>query len=235
MLHGPWAQVGLTDVTGGILVLVIVALLGLAGLVICVVSVIYRKPILFIAGLAFASPALALVGYFVWLELPQTQSWDFSADRSVARLEEEPVYGRYYYQGNIHSTIRLPGGRQWSGKAGLVTFQAESGQVDSIFWDSRALSTEEAYPEARRILGELRLCAPGAPAPQAHEPRAHASGGDDCGLNAWYQATRSSDWQSFHAETPAGADPRVHLYTLRISPESEEAVWTIHVEVVWEE
>ncbi|MCI0658633.1 MAG: hypothetical protein L0170_16395, partial [Acidobacteria bacterium] len=133
----------------------------------------------------------------------------------VARLEEEPVYGRYYYQGNIHSTIRLPGGRQWSGKAGLVTFQAESGQVDSIFWDSRALSTEEAYPEARRILGELRL--------------------DASGLDAWHQAMRGTDWKSFHAETPPGADPRVHLYTRRISPESEAPVWTLHVEVVWAE
>ena len=118
-----------------------------------------------------------------------------------------------------------------------MTFQAESGQVDSIFWDSRALSTEEAYPEARRILGELRLCASGAP----------ASGGNNCGpatagkLDAWYQAANTGEWQSFHAETlpaaagPPESDPRVHLYARRISPESEEAVWTIHVEVVWEE
>ncbi|HEX9764317.1 MAG TPA: hypothetical protein VGA39_03460 [Candidatus Acidoferrales bacterium] len=231
MLHGPWAQVGLTDVTGGILVLLLAAALAAAGLFICAVSLYYRKWILFIVGLALMSPVLALVGYLFWEEIPRSYEWDFSADRSVARLEEEPVYGRYYYQGNIRSTIRLPGGRGWSGKAGLVTFQAESGQVDSIFWDSRALSTEEAYPEARRILGELRLCAPGAP----------ASGGDDCGLDAWYQRERqpsealAKEGQSFHAETPAGADPRVHLYTRRISPESEAPVWTIHVEVVWPE
>ncbi len=209
------AQTGLTDVTGGILILMIVALLALLGLLLCGVGAYYRKWILFIAGLAFASPALALVGYFVWLERPQTQTWDFSADRSVARLDEEPVYGRYYYQGNIHSLIRLPGGRQWSGKAGLVTFQAESGQVDSIYWDSQALSTEEAYPEARRIVGELRL--------------------DDNGLDAWYQAAGGAEWKSFHAETPSESDPRVHLYTRRISPESEAAVWTLHVEAVWDE
>ncbi|MGH9510492.1 MAG: hypothetical protein ACRD2M_11185 [Terriglobales bacterium] len=224
-----FAQTGLPDVTGGILVLLVAGAMALGGLVICAISVVYRKWILFIVGLAMMSPALALVGYLLWEEIPRSYEWDFSSDRSVARLEEEPVYGRYYYQGNIHSTIRLPGGRQWSGKAGLVTFQADSGQVDSIFWDSRALSTEETFSETRRILGELRLCAPGAP----------ASGGDDCSpatagkLDSWREAAASARWKSFHAETPAGSDPRVHLYTRRISPESEDAVWTLHVEVVW--
>lgn len=203
------AQTGLPDVTGGILILMIVALLGLLGIVLCVVSVIYKKPVLFIAGLAAATPALALVGYFVWLERPQSYEWDFSSDRNAARLDKDPVYGRYYYQGNIRSTIRLPGGRQWTGKAGLVTFQVESGRVDSIYWDSRALSTDEAYAEARRILGDLKL--------------------EDRGLEAWH----SGEEHRFNASTPEGTNPLVTLYLRRISPESEAAVWTVHVEVVW--
>ncbi len=211
MHHLLLAQTGLPDVTGGILILMVVALLGLLGTILCVVSVVYRKPVLFIAGLASATPALALVGYFVWQERPQSYEWDFSSDRSAARLDFDPVYGRYYYQGNIRSTIRLPGGRQWSGKAGLVTVQAESGQVDSIYWDSQALSTEEAYREARRILGELGL--------------------ENRGLDAWHKGEE----HNFNASTAEGSEPQVTLYLRRISPESEEAVWTIHVEVVWKE
>jgi len=210
-MHVLLGQTGLPDVTGGILILMIVALLGLLGIILCAVSIIYRKPVLFIAGLAAATPALALVGYFVWQERPQTHTWDFSSSRSVEQLDIEPTYGRYYYQGNLRTTIRLPGGRQWSGKAGLVTFQAESGQVDSIYWDSQALSTEEAYAEARRILGELRL--------------------DDRGLDAWHKGEE----HNFNASTPEGGDPLVTLYLRRISPESEAAVWTVHVEVVWKE
>ncbi len=210
MHHVLLAQTGLPDVTGGILILAIVILLGLLGILLCVVSVIYRKPVLFIAGLASATPALALVGYFVWQERPQSYEWDFSSSRSVEQLDIEPTYGRYYYQGNLRTTIRLRNA-EWSGKAGLVTFQAESGQVDSIYWDSRALSTEEVYREARRILGELRL--------------------DDRGLDAWHKGEE----HTFNASTPEGSDPQVTLYLRRISPESEEAVWTIHVEVVWAE
>ena len=206
LFHALFAQVGLPDVTGGILILAIVGSLALLGILLCATSVIYRKPVLFIAGLASATPALALVGYFVWQERPQTRSWDFSASRSVAQMDKEPTYGRYYYQGNIDSTIRLPAGRQWTGKASLVTFQAEAGQVDSIYWDSQALSTEEAYQEARRILGELAIA-------DVHGP--------------------PESKMYFHAETPPGSDPKVTLYLRRISPESEEAVWTVHVEVVW--
>ncbi|HXE74710.1 MAG TPA: hypothetical protein VNN18_03600 [Candidatus Xenobia bacterium] len=208
-MHLPLAQTGLPDVTGGIFILAIVLLLGLLGIILCVVSVIYRKPLVFIAGLAAATPGLALVGYFIWLERPQNYEWDFSRDRSVAQLDIEPTYGRYYYQGNLHTTIRLPGGRAWSGEAGLVTFQADSGQVDSIYWDSRGLSTNEAYSEARRILGELGL--------------------EGRGLDAWHKGVE----HNFNASTPEGSDPLVTLYMRRISPESEAAVWTIHVEVVW--
>ncbi len=203
------AQTGLPDVTGGILILMVVALLGLLGIVLCVVSVIYKKPVLFIAGLAAATPALALVGYFVWLERRQTYAWDFSAGRSVEQLDIEPTYGRYYYQGNLRTTIRLPGGQGWSGEAGLVTFQTESGQVDSIYWDSQALSTQETYQEARRILSGLRL--------------------DDRGLDAWHRG----DEHNFNTSTPEGSNPLVTVYLRRISPESEAPVWTVHVEVVW--
>ncbi|MGH9777529.1 MAG: hypothetical protein ACRD5I_03885, partial [Candidatus Acidiferrales bacterium] len=139
MLHPPpLAQVGLTDVTGGILVLLVAAAMALGGLVICAISLYYRKWILFIVGLALMSPVLALVGYLLWEEIPRSYDWDFSSDRSVARLEEEPVYGRYYYQGNIHSTITLPGGRQWSGRAYLGTFDTGSheggDQIETIYW-----------------------------------------------------------------------------------------------------
>jgi len=204
------AQTGLPDVTGGILILMVVALLGLLGIILCAVSIIYRKPVLFIAGLASATPALALVGYFVWQERPQSYEWDFSSSRSVEQFDIEPTYGRYYYQGNLRTTIRLRNA-EWSGKAGLVTFQAESGQVDSIYWDSQALGTDEAYAEARRILGELKL--------------------DDSGADAW----RRGEQTRFDTSTPEDSDPKVTLYLRRISPESEEAVWTVHVEVVWKE
>ena len=202
------AQTGLPDVTGGIFILIIVGLLGLLGIVLCVVSIVYRKPILFIAGLACASPLIALLGYFAWLERPQRYEWDFSRDRSAAQLDIEPTYGRYYYQGNLSTTIRLPSGRAWSGKAGLVTFQTESGQVESIYWDSQALTTDEAYAEARRIQAELAIESIDVP-PESK--------------------------MYFHAETPPGDNPEVRLYLRRISPESEEAVWTVHVEVVWKE
>ncbi len=227
MHHLLLAQTGLPDVTGGILILMVVALLGLLGIILGVVSVIYKKPVLFIAGLASATPALALVGYFVWQERPQSYEWDFSSDRSAARLDFDPVYGRYYYQGNLRTTIRLPGGRQWSGEAGLVTFQADSGQIDSIYWDSQALSTEEAYREARRILGELKMDEAALPA--AGRP---ATAGK---LDAWHEEVRSRGDGRFDRSTPEGSDPRVTLYLRRISPESEEAVWTVHVEVVWRE
>ncbi len=210
------AQTGLPDVTGGILILMIVALLGLLGIALCAVSIIYRKPVLFIAGLASATPALALVGYFVWQERPQTHAWDFSSSRSVEQLDIEPTYGRYYYQGNLRTTIRLRNA-EWSGKAELVTFQAESGQVDSIYWDSQALNTEEAYQEARRILGELRMGDAALPAAGR--------------LDAWHKGEK----HNFNASTPEGGDPLVTLYLRRISPESEEAVWTVHVEVAWKE
>ena len=57
----PLAQTGLTDVTGGILILMIVALLALLGIILGAVAAIYRKPILVIAALAAATPALANV------------------------------------------------------------------------------------------------------------------------------------------------------------------------------
>jgi hypothetical protein len=232
MPHLPLAQTGLTDVTGGILILAIVALLALLGILLGVVAAIYRKPILLIAGVAAATPALALVGYLFWEEIPRSYEWDFSSDRSVARLEEEPVYGRYYYQGNLHTTIRLPGGRQWSGKANLVTFDTgshEGGeQIESIYWDGPRLSAEEARAEARRILGELGLAETAPVAPSGSIVTGN--------LDVWYEATRSQDWRNFNLETPAGSNPRVNLYLRRrVTDENEEPDWTLHIEVVWEE
>ncbi len=232
-LHLPLAQTGLTDVTGGILILMIVALLALLGLLLCGVGAYYRKWILFIAGLAFASPALALVGYFVWLERPQTYAWDFSADRSVAQMDQEPTYGRYYYQGNIHSSIRLPGGRQWTGRAVLVTFDTgshEGGeQIESIYWDGPQGNAEETRAEARRILGELGLAETAPVAPSGSIVTGN--------LDVWYDAARSENRRNFNLETPAGSNPRVSLYLRRRTglDESEAPTWTIHVEVVWQE
>jgi len=233
MLQGSLAQVGLPDPTAGFLVLAVAGLLALAGLVICAVSAYRRKWIVFILGLALASPALALVGYLAWEEIPRSYEWDFSRDRSVARLEEEPVFGRYYYQGNLRTTIRLSGGRGWSGRAVLVTFDTgshEGGeQIESIYWDGPRLSAEETRAEARRMLGELGLA--------ETAPLASSESVATGNLDVWYEAARSEDRRNFNAETPPGSNPRVNLYLRRRTglDEREEPTWTIHVEVVWEE
>ncbi|MGH9788728.1 MAG: hypothetical protein ACRD4U_08530 [Candidatus Acidiferrales bacterium] len=239
MPHLPLAQVGLTDVTGGILVLLVAAAMALGGLVICAISLYYRKWILFIVGLALMSPALALVGYLLWEELPRSYEWDFSSDRSVARLDKEPTYGRYYYQGNLRTTIRLPGGRQWSGRAYLVTFDTGSheggDQIESIYWDGPRMSAEDTREEARRILSELGLA--------ETAPLASSESIVTGNLDVWYEAARRQDWRNFNVETPPatagkpGSNPRVNLYLRRRSAddEGEEPAWTLHVEVVWEE
>jgi hypothetical protein len=231
-MHLPLAQTGLTDVTGGILILAIVAALALLGILLCAAGVYYRKWVLVIAGLALMSPALALVGYLAWEEIPRSYEWDFSGDRSTARLEREPTFGRYYYQGNLRTTIRLPGGRQWSGRARVVTFDTgsrEGGeQIESIYWDGPRLSAEETLAETRRILRELGL--------EETAPIASSESIVTGNLDVWYEATRSKDWKNFNAETPAGSNPRVNLYLRRrVLDEGEAPDWTLHVEVVWKE
>ena len=120
------AQIGLGDPTGGIIVLLIFAGLAGLGLILCVAAIVFffRKrgpraapPLLLALGLLLASPGLWFGWEMLVPETPREKSWDFSTGRDVARLGEERKAGSDYYLGNIRSTIRLPGGRQWSGHA----------------------------------------------------------------------------------------------------------------------
>ncbi|MBI3915734.1 MAG: hypothetical protein HY322_01845 [Betaproteobacteria bacterium] len=215
--HAQLGQTGLPDVTGGFLTLAVMGVFALAGIVFCAFSVFYRKPLLFLLGLVLASPAFALVGYLLWDEIPRTRLWDFSAERSVAQIDGEPVSGTYYYQGNIRSIIRLPSKREWSGRGRLVSFDARSGQIDAIFWTGRTLSIEQTYAEASRILQELAF--------------------ENHGLDAWYRKVRGGEPERFDIATPRGTDPAVRVYVQRRPGKeiNEKILWTVNVEVVWKE
>ena len=220
MPYAPLAQTGLPDVTGGFFVLVLLGTCGLIGIVICAVSLFYRKPLFFVLGLLLASPALALLAleaYLVIEDFPRTKSWDLSTDRTVSQMDREPVYGKYDYQGNIRSTIRVSSSVQWSGKASLVTFAASSGKINSVWWDSRSMRTERTYQETKRILEELGF--------ETHH------------LDSWYQKVRSGERRNFSISTEPDTNPKIIARLNSYSWEEglEKMTWRLRVDVWWEE
>lgn len=217
MPYAPLAQTGLPDVTGGFFVLVLLGACGLIGIVICAVGLFSRKPLFFVLGLLLASPVLSFVAYFVIKDFPRTKSWDLSTDRSLSQMDREPVYGKYYYQGNIRSTIRVSPSVQWSGKASLVTFEASSGKINSVYWDSRSMRTERTYQETKRILEELGF--------ETHH------------LDSWYQKVRSGERRSFSISTEPDTNPKISgvLNSYSWEEGAEKMTWRLHVYVGWEE
>ena len=220
MPNAPLAQTGLPDVTGGFFVLVLLGTCGLIGIVICAVSLFYRKPLFFVLGLLLASPALALLAleaYLVIEDFPRTKSWDLSTDRSVSQMDREPVAGLYFYQGNIRSTIRVSPSVQWSGKASHVTFEASSGKINSVSWDSRSMRTKRINQETKRILEEL--------------------GFGTQEFDSWYQKVRSGEQRRFSISTEPDTNPKIRVGLNSYSWEEglEKMTWSLQVRVGWEE
>jgi hypothetical protein len=217
-----FAQIGLgVDPTGGIIVLLLGAALGGIGLVLCVVGGIrlfraraprYRSLLLFSFGLLLASPAL----WFAWEvfgpDIPTDKSWDFSASRSTAQLQEKKDVGSYYYQGNIRSTVKLSGGRQWSGHAYLVVIRTKAGMISDIHWQSRPGEAAPVYEQTRRILKDLAV--PGEE------------------LETWYEKVRRGEQGSFSAVVRSDTDESIEV---QVRGSVKEKDWTTHVNVWWAE
>ena len=216
------AQIGLADPSGGILVLMAFAAMALLAIVLWIVAVVlffrakgYRSwaCALVFLGLVLASPAL----WFAWEmfapELPVEKSWDFSASRDIEQLKEDkPAGSDYYYQGNIRSTVKLAGGRHWSGNAYLVVLRTKAGKITGMYWKSRPSEAGTTRELAARILKDLGLPAQG--------------------LDAWHQQARGGEPASLsiHEKTAPGESIEV---LLRGSNEADS--WAVHVNVRWDE
>ena len=213
----PLAQTGMPGITWGFTLLLLLGVCGLIGIVICAVGLFSRKPLFFVLGLLLASPALSYVANLVIEDFPRTKSWDLSTDRSVSQMDREPVHGLYFYQGNIRSTIRVSPSVQWSGKASLVTFEASSGKINSVSWDSRSMRTERSYQETKRILEEL--------------------GFGTQEFDSWYQKVRSGERRRFSISTKPDTNPKISAVLNSYSWEEgpEKMTWRLHVYVGWEE
>ena len=217
-----FAQIGLgVDPTGGIIVLLLGGLLGGLGLILCVAGGIgfFRSNtargkwfLLFLLGLLFTSPA----AWFAWEvfvpDFPRDKSWDFSASRSVVQLQEKKDVGSHYYQGNIRSSIRLDGGRHWSGHAYLIVMRTKAGQVSDIHWQSVADAAEPVYEQTRRILKDLAL--------------------PDRKLESWYEKARRGEQASFSAVARPETGASVEV---QVRGSVAEKNWTTHVNVWWKE
>ena len=217
-----FAQIGLgIDPTGGIIVLLIGGLLGGLGLLLCVVGGIgfFRSSpsrgksiLLFLLGLVLASPA----AWFAWEvfvpDFPRDKAWDFSASRSIAQLQEKKDVRSHYFQGNIRSTIKLDGGRHWSGHAYLVEVRTKSGQVNEIHWQSIADEAEPVHERTRQILKDLAL--------------------PDRDLESWYGKARRGEQASFSAVARPETGASVEV---QVRGSVAEKNWTTHVNVWWKE
>ena len=214
------AQIGLADPSGGFFVLLLVGVLGLVGLGLGFAGAVlfvrrhryWAVSLLFLA-MVLTSPAL----WFGWVlfapELPRDKSWDFSASRDVAQLQDDkPAGAHYYYQGNIRSTVKLAGDRHWSGNAYLVVFRTEAGKIADMHWQSRLSEAAAAHDLAGRILKDLALPA--------------------TGLDDWRERVRRGEPAAFGVfeKTTAGESVEVML-----RGSSEPDAWAVHVNVRWHE
>lgn len=216
-----FAQIGLSDPTGGIFVLLAGAVAGALGLTLFVMGVIglfrpakpRRAPLLLAAsGLMLTSPALWLAFVLFTPDIPRDKSWDFSASRSTAQLQEARESKAYYYQGNIRSTIKLPAGRQWAGDAYLVVFTARAGEVREIHWQSRSAEAVVVYERTKAILAGLGL--PGQE------------------LDAWHAKVSGGGQASFSATVPPADGPGIEVM---VRGSTAEGAWATHVNVRWPE
>ncbi len=215
-----FAQIGLgIDPTGGIIVLLLGGLLGGLGLVLCAVGGIrffgsgasrFQSLFLVSVGLLLVSPA----AWFAWEvfvpDIPRDKSWDFSTSRSIAQLQEKKEVGSYYYQGNVRSTVKLDGGRQWSGHADLVVMRTKAGNVTDIRWDSVSGEAAPIYERTRSILGSLGL--------------------PDRELGSWYAKVNRGEQASFTtaARPDAGASVEIQVRGSLLKKS-----WAAHVHVWW--
>jgi hypothetical protein len=230
------AQVGLGSPAGGILVIMLAGAFLLFGGMATLIGAalllrngpsLWRVALL-VGGLAALAPGV-WVGLWIAVPLfedliPRTESWDFSTSRSVAALdlkrrnsvERSDRDSEYYFQGNIRSTIRLPEGRQFSGRGSLVIVEALRGQVTVIDWRGRQLKTPDVFEETQRILRELRI--PGRQ------------------LDDWYAKLRAGQHKWFTAESPGL--PRVQVHIRKLPGEAvevpiEDREWYVNVYADW--
>jgi hypothetical protein len=212
------AQIGLGDPTGGILVLLVVALLTVAGLVISIFGAVslfrrgtsrYRSVATLLIGLVLMSPALWFAYQVFEEDLPRDKSWDFSSSRSVVQLGEEKQQEYYYYQGNLRSTVKLPSNKQWSGTAYLVRFKASAGQITEIHWQSKADPASQAYRRAKMILAGLAL--------------------PERDLDAWYDKVSRGEQASFTHVARSDAE----TIEVQVRGSVKEADWVVHVNAWW--
>jgi hypothetical protein len=175
-------------------------------------------------GLALLSPLLWLGSYFLGEFLPRTKSWDLSSNHSISELdpkarrsvERDDHDAQYSYQGNIHSTVRLPSGRQWSGKANLVIFEALGGTITAIDWKGQRDSTDRVYQQARQILHDLKL--------PNHD------------LDSWY--AKASSGERISLVVQSNTHPRIRVDIRGFStdedhPGPETTTWYVNVYVEW--
>jgi hypothetical protein len=182
--------------------------------------------VFFLVGLVLVSPAV-WVTWAVFRDLiPRWKSWDFSAGRSTALLKEEAEADPelrervgYTYTGNIHSTVKLPSNRQWSGTARTVYFKLKSGNVSEIHWESPQVETDRVYAEAQRLLKELTL-----------------GGAANRDLDAWYAKARQGERAYFVAEERFARDAKIQV---QVTPQRrappKAPLWTVDVNVWWDE
>ena len=217
-----FAQIGLGgDPTGGIIVLLIGGILAGLGLILCAVGGIrFFLPrasrrislLLLFLGMLLASPA----AWFAWEvfgpDIPRDKFWDFSSSRSIAQLQETKDVGSHYFQGNIRSTIKLAGGRQWSGHAYLVVMRTKAGMIYDIRWQSPLDAAAPVYEQTGRILKGL-----GLPVQE---------------LDTWYGKVSRGEQASFTAVTRSDTDANIEV---QVRGSVKEKSWVTHVDVSWKE
>ena len=217
-----FAQIGLGgDPTGGIIVLLVGGMLGGLGLILFGVGgVRFFIPgasrrsslLLLLLGMLLASPAT----WFAWEvfgpDIPRDKFWDFSTSRSIAQLQESKDVGAHYFQGNIRSTIKLAGGRQWSGHAYLVVMRTKAGMVYDIRWQSLPGDAAPVYEQTGRILKGL-----GLPAQE---------------LESWFGKVSRGEQASFTAVTRSDTDANIEV---QVRGSVKEKSWVTHVDVTWKD
>lgn len=142
------------SIGGGTVVLLLAAALTLGGLVLCGIGFTQRQPVALALGVVLMLPGggllvvlLATLGPEM---IPRTRSWDLSTDRRASQLGETPVGDNYYFQGNLHTALTLPGGRRWSGRATHVVFQRRGEEIEQT---ARYLAP---HPPSLRLTRVLR-------------------------------------------------------------------------------
>jgi hypothetical protein len=229
-------QTGVSSPAGGFVVVLLAGAVTLIGLVISIGAVVllFRSGpsigrfLLLVTGLAALSPAVFLAIGFVYLSLkdsvPRTESWDFRTSRSVAGLDPKRRRSvgltdhdtEYSFQGNIRSTVQLPGDRVLSGRAYLVIVEAMGDQITGIDWQGKRDRTAVVYQHAKQILRGLHL--------------------PDNTLDSWYTKVRGGQREWFRIES--ASEPRIQVDIRAIPGEDdnlppEQRECYVNVYVAW--